>query len=63
MKWGYCLDQRVWANPVITSAILGASRVDQSGNTLAAVDLVLDNGLKKELDDPTDEYRRGDAGR
>jgi hypothetical protein len=26
-------------------------------------DLVLDAGLKKELDEPTDEYRRGDAGR
>lgn len=53
----------VLANPTITSAILGASRVDQLADTLAAVDLVLDTGLKKELDELTDEYRRGDAGR
>jgi predicted transcriptional regulator len=32
-------------------------------NTLAAVDLVLDDELKKELDELTEEYRRGDAGR
>jgi hypothetical protein len=32
-------------------------------NTLAAVDLVLDDELKKELDDLTDESRRGDADR
>ena len=41
----------------------GASRVDQLANTLAAVDLVLDDGLKKELDDLTDERRRGDVDR
>jgi len=48
-------------DPIITSAILGASRVDQLANTLAAVDLVLDAELKKELDELTEEYRRRDA--
>ena len=42
-------------DPIITSAILGASRVDQLANTLAAVDLVLDAELKKELDELTEE--------
>jgi aryl-alcohol dehydrogenase-like predicted oxidoreductase len=50
-------------DPIITSAILGASRVDQLTNTLAAVDLVLDAELKKELDELTEEYRRRDASR
>jgi aryl-alcohol dehydrogenase-like predicted oxidoreductase len=50
-------------DPIITSAILGASRIDQLANALAAVDLVLDDGLKKELDDLTDERRRGDVDR
>jgi aryl-alcohol dehydrogenase-like predicted oxidoreductase len=53
----------VLANPVTTSAILGASRVDQLADTLAATELVFDAGLKKELDELTDEYRHGDAGR
>jgi aryl-alcohol dehydrogenase-like predicted oxidoreductase len=48
---------------IITSAILGASRVDQLANTLAAVDLELDAELKKELDELTEEYRRRDASR
>jgi NAD(P)-dependent dehydrogenase (short-subunit alcohol dehydrogenase family) len=48
---------------IITSAILGASRVDKLANTLAAVDLVLDDELKKELDELTEEYRRRDASR
>jgi len=51
----------VLANPVITSAILGASRLDQLTDTLAAVDLQLDGELKKHLDELTVEYRRGDA--
>jgi 1-deoxyxylulose-5-phosphate synthase len=50
-------------DPIITSAILGASRVDQLANTLAALDLVLDAELKKELDELTEEYRRRDASR
>jgi 1-deoxyxylulose-5-phosphate synthase len=51
------------ANPAITSAILGASRIDQLTDTLAAVDLKIDGDTKARLDDITIEYRRGDAGR
>ena len=40
-----------------------ASSADQLANTLAAVDLVLDAELKKELDELTEEYRRRDASR
>jgi aryl-alcohol dehydrogenase-like predicted oxidoreductase len=53
----------VLANPIVTSAILGASRPDQLTETLAAIDLKLDDTLKSTLDDATIEYRRGDAAR
>ena len=53
----------VLANPTVTSVILGASRVDQLTDTLAAVDSKFDDGLKKKLDELTAEYRRGDAVR
>jgi aryl-alcohol dehydrogenase (NADP+) len=53
----------VLANPVVTSAIIGASRPEQLGDTLAAADVKLDGGLKKKLDELTVEYRRGDAVR
>lgn len=53
----------VLANPVITSVILGASRLDQLADTLAAADLALDGALKTKLDELTAEYRRGDAAR
>jgi aryl-alcohol dehydrogenase-like predicted oxidoreductase len=53
----------VLANPVVTSAIIGASRPDQLTDTLAAVDLVLNDELKAQLDDATVEYRWGDAAR
>jgi diketogulonate reductase-like aldo/keto reductase len=53
----------VLANPTITSAILGASRVDQLSNTLSAVDLKIDDDLKKRLNELIAEYRRGDAVR
>lgn len=53
----------VLANPVITSAIIGASRPEQLDDTLAAADVVLDESLKKQLDDITHEYRWGDAAR
>ena len=43
--------------------ILGASRLDQLADTLAAADLALDGELKKQLDELTAEYRRGDAAR
>lgn len=53
----------VLANPAVTSAIIGASRPDQLTDTLAAIDLTLDAGLKAKLDDATLEYRWGDAAR
>ncbi|WP_158918473.1 aldo/keto reductase [Caulobacter sp. S45] len=53
----------VLANPTITSVILGASRVEQLGDTLAAADYDLDSALKAQLDEVSIEYRRGDAGR
>jgi aryl-alcohol dehydrogenase-like predicted oxidoreductase len=53
----------VLANPAITSVILGASRLDQLTDTLAADDLQLDGELKQHLDELTVEYRRGDATR
>ena len=53
----------VAAHPVITSAIIGASRPDQLTDTLAAIDLKLDPELKAKLDDATVEYRWGDAAR
>jgi aryl-alcohol dehydrogenase-like predicted oxidoreductase len=51
------------ANPVITSAIIGASRADQLTDTLGAIDVTLDPAIKAELDDATVEYRWGDATR
>jgi 1-deoxyxylulose-5-phosphate synthase len=53
----------VLANLAVTSAIVGASRVDQLTDTLAAVDLKIDDDLKTKLDELTAEYRRGDAVR
>jgi aryl-alcohol dehydrogenase-like predicted oxidoreductase len=53
----------VLANPVITSVILGASRLDQLTDTLAAADYNLDGAVKAQLDDVSTEYRRGDAGK
>ena len=53
----------VMSNPVITAPIIGASRADQLGDTLAAVDLKLEPDLLKRLDDLTREFRRGDAPR
>ena len=53
----------VLANPTITSAIIGASRIEQLNDSLAAVDLVLDPEIKKQLDEATVEYRWGDAPR
>ena len=53
----------VLANPAITSVILGASRLEQLTDTLAAVDLTIEGDLKRQFDDLTIEYRRGDAVR
>jgi aryl-alcohol dehydrogenase-like predicted oxidoreductase len=53
----------VMANPVISSAIIGASRAEQLTDTLAAADIALDPAIKQKLDDATVEYRWGDAAR
>lgn len=53
----------VLAHPVITSAILGASRPEQLKETLAAAEVRLAPDLKAKLDELTHEYRRGDAAR
>jgi aryl-alcohol dehydrogenase-like predicted oxidoreductase len=51
------------ANPTITSVILGAGRPDQLRDTIGAADLPVDAELKKQLDELTAGYRRGDAER
>jgi aryl-alcohol dehydrogenase-like predicted oxidoreductase len=51
------------ANPAVTSVILGASRVEQLTDTLAAADYKLDGALKARLDEVSIEFRRGDAGK
>ena len=53
----------ILANPAITSVILGASRVEQLTDTLAAADYKLDGALKTKLDEVSIEFRRGDAGK
>ncbi len=53
----------VMANPAITSPIIGASRPDQLEASLAAADYVLDEELKRQLDELTHKYRMGDAPR
>ena len=53
----------VLANPVVSSALIGASRPEQLDQTLAAADLVLEPALKARLDELTHEYRFGDAVR
>jgi aryl-alcohol dehydrogenase-like predicted oxidoreductase len=51
----------VLANPVVTSAIIGASRPEQLNDSLAAVDRRLDPEFKAKLDELSHEYRFGDA--
>jgi aryl-alcohol dehydrogenase-like predicted oxidoreductase len=53
----------VLANPVVTAPIIGASRPDQLGASLAATEFAMDEGLKRRLDEVTHEYRMGDAPR
>ena len=53
----------VLANPTITAAILGASRLEQLDDSLAAANYAIDPELKEQLDELTSEYRRGDADR
>lgn len=51
----------VLANPTVTAAILGASRLEQLDDSLAAANYAIDPALKEQLDELTAEYRRGDA--
>lgn len=53
----------VLAKPGITAPIIGASRPEQLGETLKALNDKLDPALERRLDDLTVEYRRGDADR
>ena len=53
----------VLANPLITSAIVGASRAEQLSDTLTAADFTLDAAIKTQLDEASVQYRWGDAVR
>ena len=53
----------VLANRAITAPIIGASRPEQLGASLAAAEFTLDDDLKRRLDEYTYEYRLGDAPR
>ena len=53
----------VLANKAITAPIIGASRPEQLGLSLAAAEYALDADLKRQLDELTHEYRMGDAAR
>jgi len=53
----------VLAQPAVTAPIIGASRPDQLDDTLAAVEVKLEDDLLHELDELTREFRRGDAAR
>jgi len=53
----------VLRNPAVTSPIVGASRPEQLDDTIAAVDVTLDDDLAARLDEVTADYRRGDAPR
>jgi 1-deoxyxylulose-5-phosphate synthase len=53
----------VLANPAVTAPIIGASRPEQLGASLAAAEFTIDDELKRRLDEYTCEYRLGDAPR
>jgi aryl-alcohol dehydrogenase-like predicted oxidoreductase len=53
----------VLRNPAVTAPIVGASRPEQLDDTIAAVDVSLDDDLVRRLDELTAQYRRGDAPR
>jgi 1-deoxyxylulose-5-phosphate synthase len=53
----------VLANKAVTAPIIGASRPEQLGASLAATEYTLDPDLKRQLDELTYEYRLGDAAR
>jgi aryl-alcohol dehydrogenase-like predicted oxidoreductase len=48
---------------LFTSVILGASRIEQLTDTLAAADYKLESAVKTKLEKVSIEYRRGDAGK
>jgi aryl-alcohol dehydrogenase (NADP+) len=53
----------VMANPAITAPIIGASRPEQLDASLAAMEFVLDEDLRQQLDERTQQYRMGDDPR
>jgi aryl-alcohol dehydrogenase (NADP+) len=53
----------VLANKAITAPIIGASRPDQLASSLEAAEFMLEDDLKRRLDELTHEYRMGDAPR
>lgn len=53
----------VLANPIVTSCILGASKVQQLTATLDAADIDLSAQTLADIDALTREFRRGDAAR
>lgn len=53
----------VLANPVITAAIIGASKPEQLSASVAAAEFRIDPSLKAKLDQLTHEFRLGDAAR
>jgi len=53
----------VLANQAITAPIIGASRPEQLGPSLAAAEFTIDDELKRRLDEYTHDYRLGDAPR
>ena len=53
----------VLAQPVVTCAIIGASRAAQLPEVLAAAETVLDAAVLARLDAITREFRMGDADR
>lgn len=53
----------VLANPAVTCAILGASRVEQLPDVFKASDTVLTESVMTRLNEISHEFRRGDASR
>ncbi len=53
----------VMANPVITAPIIGASKPEQLQASIAAAEVKLPADLKKQLDELTADYRKGDSVR
>jgi aryl-alcohol dehydrogenase-like predicted oxidoreductase len=49
------------ANPLVTSVIIGPSRVEHLTDLLAAAEYKLDSEVKAKLDELSIEYRRGDT--